>query len=106
MPPKATTAGLRQTATPDATGCFAQPSPGIDEYVAPTLESMSTRQKLATGAQRALLTQTRDAHCIGNTGAAQFNARSSLLATEVAACLGFLQMLTEYPPSCAFLGFA
>ena len=64
MPPKATTAGLRQTATPDATGCFAQPSPGIDEYVAPTLESMSTRQKLATGAQRALLTQTHDAHCI------------------------------------------
>ena len=68
MPPKATTAGLRQTATPDATGCFAQPSPGIDENVGPTLESMSTRQKLATGAQRALLTQTHDAHCIETRG--------------------------------------
>ena len=61
---KATKAGLRQTATPGATGCFAHPSPGMDENVGPTLESMSTRQKLATGAQRALLTQTHDAHCV------------------------------------------
>ena len=68
MPLKATTAGLRQTATPGATGCFAQPSPGIDEHVGPTVESMSTRQKLATGAQRAQSTQTHDAHCIETRG--------------------------------------
>ena len=37
MPLKATKAGLRQTATLGATGCFAQPSPGIDENVGPTL---------------------------------------------------------------------
>ena len=65
---KATKAGLRQTATPGATGCFAHPSPGMDENVGPTLESMSTRQKLATGAQRALLTQTHDAHCVETRG--------------------------------------
>ena len=37
MPLKATKAGLRQTATPGAAGCFAHPSPGIDENVGPTL---------------------------------------------------------------------
>ena len=67
-PLKATKAGLRQTATPGATGCFAHPSPGIDENVGPTLESMITRQKLATGAQCARLTQTREAHCIETMG--------------------------------------
>ena len=61
MPLKATKAGLRQTATPGATGCSAHPSRGIVENVAPTLESMSTRQKFATGAQLALLTQTHAA---------------------------------------------
>ena len=78
MPPKATTAGLRQTATPDATGCFAQPSPGINEYVAPIMESMSTRQKVGTGAQRALLTQTHDAHCV--------ETRGQLSSTREALC--------------------
>ena len=37
MPLKATKAGSRQTATLGATGCFAHPSPGIDENVGPTL---------------------------------------------------------------------
>ena len=37
MPLKATKAGLRQTTTLGATGCFAHPSPGIDENVGPTL---------------------------------------------------------------------
>ena len=32
-----TKADLRQTATCGAAGCFAHPSPGIDEYVGPTL---------------------------------------------------------------------